>query len=92
LRCGSPAHRRQTSSPTAIKLGLLEEVFEDDQKKDEWRRCVAGTDSNATDTRAKAEGLTVIGSDGNQLRLLVLFDGLLNGSPRDYAVDLPGGG
>jgi hypothetical protein len=72
-------------------LGLFEEVFEDDQKKDEWRRCVAGTDPSATDTRAKAEGLTVIGSDGNQLRLLVLFDGLLNGGPRDYAVDLPGG-
>jgi hypothetical protein len=79
------------SSPTPIKLGLLEEVFEDDQKKDEWRRCVAGTDPRATDTRAKAEGLTVIGSDGNRLRLLVLFDGLLNGGPRDYAVDLPGG-
>jgi Protein of unknown function (DUF3616) len=78
-------------SPSAlVKLGLLEAVFEDDQKKDEWRHCVAG-DRSANDTRAKAEGLTVIGSDGNRLRLLVLFDGLLNGGSREYAVNLPGG-
>jgi hypothetical protein len=85
---GAPA---AASSPTPAKLGLLEEVFEDDQKKDEWRRCFAGTDSSASDTRAKAEAVTVVGSDGNQLRLLVLFDGLLNGGSREYAVNLPGG-
>jgi hypothetical protein len=72
-----------------FKLGLLEDVFEDDQVKNEWRRCVAGRDRNAEDTRAKAEGITVLSSNRSQLRLLVLFDGLLNGGGREYAVNLP---
>ena len=39
--------------------------------------------------RAKAEAITVVGSDGDALRVLVMFDGVENGGPREYRVRLP---
>jgi hypothetical protein len=38
--------------------------------------------------RAKAEAVTVVGSEGNQVRLLVLFDGQPNGGPLEYTLSL----
>ena len=39
--------------------------------------------------RAKAEAVTVLSQAGNTLRLLVLFDGITNGGPREYRAHLP---
>lgn len=39
--------------------------------------------------RAKAEAVTVIGHDATWLRVLVLFDGILNGGPLEYRLLLP---
>jgi len=36
--------------------------------------------------RAKAEAITLISREGGETRLLVLFDGLENGGPREYRV------
>jgi hypothetical protein len=46
-------------------------------------------DVAAKPARAKAEAITVIGRDGDALRVLVLFDGIVNGGPREYRVWLP---
>ena len=39
--------------------------------------------------RAKAEAIAVVGGDGDALRVLVMFDGIENGGPREYRVRLP---
>jgi hypothetical protein len=46
-------------------------------------------DVGAGHERAKAEAITVLSRDGNTLRLLVLFDGITNGGPREYRANLP---
>jgi len=42
---------------------------------------------NGTD-RAKAEAVTVVSSEGDRVKLLVLFDGLPNGGPLEYTLPL----
>jgi Protein of unknown function (DUF3616) len=39
--------------------------------------------------RAKAEGITILSRDNTAVRVLVLFDGLENGGPREFQVKLP---
>jgi len=38
--------------------------------------------------RMKAESMTVLDAEGDTLRLLIMFDGLRNGEPREYRVSL----
>jgi uncharacterized protein DUF3616 len=39
-------------------------------------------------TRRKAEALTILDAQGDELRILVMFDGPKNGGPREYRVSL----
>ena len=39
--------------------------------------------------QAKAEGITILGRDNTGAHVLVLFDGLENGGPREFQVKLP---
>jgi len=45
-------------------------------------------DVNDGDTRVKAEGITVLDDEANGLTVLVIFDGLKNGGPREYRIPL----
>ena len=38
--------------------------------------------------RAKAESVTILSAQGNVLRVLIMFDGIPNGGPREYRVSL----
>ena len=48
------------------------------------RRLAVLQDIREDGERAKAEAITVIGQEGDTLRVLVLFDGLRDGGPREY--------
>ena len=48
----------------------------------------AGNDGRRP-SRAKAEAVTVLASDDDSLRVLVLFDGIQNGGPQEYRLRHP---
>ena len=60
-----------------------------DPKKPESPTNLATLDElRVGDVRGKAEGVLLLGEDANTLDILVVFDGLSNGAPREYRVAL----
>lgn len=74
--------QEQKDVPYSIALVTLDDVAESGSVQ--WLARLE--DVVVGGERAKAEAITVLGRDGDVLRLLVLFDGLENGGPREYRI------
>lgn len=75
--------------PVVRELGVLDNVFADDAQRSEWDRCMARSDRDAKDGRAKAEGVAAFPGDDGEMKVLVLYDGLPNGGRFEYTLKLP---